>query len=290
MKFILLKNINFNPFDGAEPSYLFNDINYKNYLEDKLEFVEFDDVSDLFIKIGSIINNNVEIFNAYYDDKYIIQSFYYNNPELSYFDKIIFVKRELQKDDTYTYIGHEHDIGFYKFLDVTIDDLIQIFKNKYIINGAKIMATGHIYDIQYVKNKTLSKYYETLHFNGIPSINYLDVLSIVNKYSDDKINDKILKYSRRYLPEYSYIQKNIEFCILDIYTETSGSIKNEVASSLIGDDIFGDVIINCQNVLNDDTRVLYTNKKLIINIINCLKSKKINTNNKNIFNIYREFS
>jgi hypothetical protein len=289
MKFALLKNINFDPFTGAEPSFLFNEQNYKNYFEDKLEFIDFDDVSNLFVQIGSIINNNVEIFNSYYNDKYLIQSFYYNNPELSHFDKMIFVKRELQKDDTYTYIGHEHDIGFYNFLDVTLDDLVKIFKNKYIINGVKIMATGHIYDIQYVKNKTLSKYYETLHFNGIPSINYLDVLSIVNKYPDNKINDKIMKYSRIYLPEYSYIQKNIEFCVLDIYTETSGSIKNDIASLLIGDDIFGDVILNCQNVLNDDTRILYTNKKLIINIINGLKSKNLKSINKNLFNIYHEF-
>jgi hypothetical protein len=289
MKFALLKNINFNPFSDAEPSYLFDNLNYKKYLEDKIEFVDFDDVPDLITNIASIINNNIEIFNSYYDDKYIIQSFYYNNPEVSHFDKMIFVKREIQKEDSYTYIGHEHDIGFYKFLDVTIDDLVKIFKNKYIVNGVKIMATGQIYDIQYVKNKTLSKYYKTLHFNGIPSINYLDVLTIVNKYSDDKINDKIMKYSRRYLPEYSYIQKNIDFCVLDIYTETSGSIKNEIASSLIGDDIFGDVIINCQNVLNDDTRILYTDKKLIINIINGLKSKKIKINNNIIFNIYHEF-
>lgn len=290
MKFALLKNINFNPFNDADPAYLFNNENYKKYLEDKTEFIEFDDTLDLFKQIGSIINNNVEIFNSYYDDKYLIQSFYYDDHKTTNFDNIIFVKRELQKDDTYTYIGHEHETGFYKFLDVTFEDLIVIFKNKYIINGVKIMASGHIYDIQYIKNKTSSKYCEILSFNGIASLPYLDILSIINKYPDDKINNKIIKYITKYSSTYSYIQKNIEFCVLDVYTEISGSIKNDIASSLIGNDIFGDVIINCQNILNDDTRILYTDKKLIINIINKLKSKDLKQFNKNMFNIYHEFS
>ena len=288
MKFALLKNFSFNPFVDADIPYLFDDSNYKNYLEDKIEFVNFDNITDLINSISIIINNNIEIFNAYYDDKYLIQSFYYDDPESSMFEKMVFVKRKIQKDDSYTYIGHEYDDDFYEFLDVTIDDLVKIFKNKYIINGVKIMATGQIYNIQYIKNKTNSKYCEILHFNGIPSLKYLDISHIVNTYSDDKINDKITKYTAKYSSEYIYIQKHIDFCILDMYSESSGIVKNEIASLLISDTIYGDVIINCQNILNEDKRILYTDKDLIINIINVIKSKSLKIKNNNIFNIYYE--
>jgi hypothetical protein len=289
MKFALLKNINFNTFAGYDTSFLFDDLNYKNYLEDKIEFIEFDDTPDLLKSISLIINNNIEILNAYYDDKYLIQSFYYNDDKTENFDKMIFVKRELHKDDTYTFIGHEHDIKFYNFLNVEMDDLIKIFKNKYIVNGVKIMSTGQIYDIQYVKKNT-SKYSETLYFNGISPIQYLDVLSIVNIYDGDTVTEKIAKYSAKYSSEYIYIQKNIDFCLMDLYTEMSASNKNEMASLLIGADVYGDVIINLQNILNDDKRILYVNKQLIINIINSIKEKKSKAKNLNFFNIYYEFS
>jgi hypothetical protein len=289
MKFALLKNINFNTFAGYDTSFLFDDLNYKNYLEDKIEFIEFDDTPDLLKSISLIINNNIEILNAYYDDKYLIQSFYYNDDKTENFDKMIFVKRELHKDDTYTFIGHEHDIKFYNFLNVEMDDLIKIFKNKYIVNGVKIMSTGQIYDIQYVKKNT-SKYSETLYFNGISPIQYLDVLSIVNIYDGDTVTEKIAKYSAKYSSEYIYIQKNINFCLIDIYTEMSASNKNEMASLLIDADVYGDIIINLQNILNDDKRILYVNKQLIINIINSIKEKKSKAKNLNFFNIYYEFS
>jgi hypothetical protein len=77
---------------------------------------------------------------------------------------------------------------------------------------------------------------------------------------------------------------------MDLYTEMSASNKNEMASLLIGADVYGDVIINLQNILNDDKRILYVNKQLIINIINSIKEKKSKAKNLNFFNIYYEFS
>ena len=46
MKFALLKNVSFDPFADKlkdDPHYLFNNDNYKEYLDSKIEYYDFDE-------------------------------------------------------------------------------------------------------------------------------------------------------------------------------------------------------------------------------------------------------
>ena len=126
-----------------------------------------------------IINNQIEnISNEKLELVGKIRKIYLESSEN---ERNMFIDPKKYKNDNLFQFIDMNDYNNYSNIILEYwDDLINIFKNKYVINGVKIMASGHIYDIQYVKNMTSSKYYEILHFNGIESLHYLDIFQNSN--------------------------------------------------------------------------------------------------------------
>lgn len=306
MKLALLKNVSFDPFGDkllTDTSFIFDNKNYELYISDKLEYHEFENSKDLFTKISTLINNSVEIFNCYYDKEYLIQSFYINTESIGY-ENILFVKRKININDSYTFLefSETSEIDLYNYVDITMSDLVKIFKNKYVINGVLVKSNGEIKDVEFIRDYSNDSNIHSIIFNETSelsdnSLKYLDVKNIINKiYSDNSITDhdesinKIMQEEiNKHSLNYIYTQKNIDFCILDYYAQIIGFDKNNIMSELLKDDIYGDIIINLENSLDDDHRILNTNSDLFLNMYNCIKSKVFKRKNNLYFNIFYEF-
>jgi len=306
MKLVLLKNVSFDPFVEkltTDTSYLFDNKNYESYISDKLEYHEFHNSKDLFLKISTLLNKSVEVFNCYYDKEYLIQSFYIDSESEGY-EKIIFVKRKLNNNDSYTFLefSETSDIDLYNYVDMSMSDLVTIFKNKYVINGVIIKSNDEIKNVEFVRIYSPDTNIHSIVFNDkvdhdIKSIKYLDIKNIINKtYNDDNIenhdeifNKLIEEQINTHSLNYVYTQKNIDFCILDYYAQIIGFDKNNIMSELLKEDIYGDIIINLENSLDDDHRILNTNTDLFLKIYNCIKSKVFKRKNTLYFNMFFEF-
>ena len=312
MKLAYLKNVSFDPFEpkiSEDPMYLFNDDNYKNYLEDKLEFHDFMDTTDLFKKLSELSKSkSLEIFNCAYDSKYVIQAFYYHTESKCY-DQIIFVKREILENDSYTYLDFDKDNDKHIYVDVNIEDLIKILKNKYVTKGIKITSSNSFEVVEYV-NISESGNIGTLFFSDGNTLKYANIKNIINEAHntndnntstddnteikpddvDEKINKLITETIDSNSVNHIYTQKNIDFCLLNYYSQVIGFEKNTMMSEILRDDIYGDIIVGIENSLDDDTRMLNVSINEFKKIHACIQSKIFKRKNMHYFNFYYEFS
>ena len=65
-------------------------------------------------------------------------------------------------------------------------------------------------------------------------------------------------------------------------------MKNDTISKLIGDEIYGDVVVGLENNLNDDSRILNLDKGLFDKIIKLTQIEKFAPKNQYFCNIYKE--
>jgi hypothetical protein len=300
MKLAFLKKISFDPFPDKyknDPQYLFQNDNYKNYLENKLEFHDFNGTLNLFKKIKELMSSSaIEIFNCTYDNKFLIQAFYYHTESDGY-DEIIFVKRQLLEKDSYTYLDFVEDDDKHIYHDVELIDLIQILKNKYVIKGLIVKAsTNTLEEIEFIKTPDFENIGEIIIYQH-DTIKYLNIKNIINKIHnddsitnpDDSINTIVNEIIDSHSLNYVYTQKNMDFCVLNYYSQIIGFEKNIIMSEILRDNIYGDIIISIENVNDDDTRILNLTTPLFNNIYKCIQSKIFKRKNHHYFNIYYEF-
>lgn len=298
MKFALLKNVSFDPFADKlkdDPQFLFNDENYKEYLDSKIEYHEFEGTDNLIIKMSEVLSDSaVEVFNCAYDDKIIIQAFYYYSDGIGY-EKIVFVKRDILKNDSYTYLDYINTNDVYIYHNIDMSDIIKIFKNKYVNKGLIVKSTDTIEEIEFIKITDSENIGQLIYNND--NIKFLNISNIINKASNDEesikqdeiITNTINETIDNNLLDYVFTQKNIDFCILNYYSQIIGFKKNTIMSEIIRDDIYGDVIISIENTYDDDNRILNLTLPLFTKMYDCIKSKIFKRKNINYFNIYNEF-
>src|SRR5690606_39037169 len=78
---------------------------------------------------------------------YVIQCFFDNDGKVEY-DNIILIKRSIEDNDSYTFI----DRVDYNYLDMTLDDLIEVIKRKYVHQEVYVSSNDTLNNISNVKS------------------------------------------------------------------------------------------------------------------------------------------
>jgi len=300
----VLKSVSF------ESKSSFNDIKknvIKSYLENKIDFVNIKNTIGLFMFIQKVFGNQcADVTNCYYDDKYLIQSF---SVDTSTTDRVhefvIIVKRLINDDDTYTYIGFDDaKQDEFTYEDVQIDDIINILTRKTIIGAVCAHIDGTISDRKILIEKTTDDMGKILvkktiddgaengTENNVEDLIYLNVSNIVNKHCENAnlMNDILKEKMNAYCAHHIFLQIDIGVCILNCFYKSLDENKNEMLSSLLGHDVFGDVIIYVQSNMNDDREsVMYIDKCFFKNLLKYLSMESLpHPKNKHFYNIYKE--
>jgi len=296
-KFALLKNVSFNFTDVSTIS----DELLESHLRDKIFFHEFTSTSDLFEKIHLHLGNcMVEILNCKYDENNLLQAFYPENTQTEFHENLVIVKRKINENDTYTFIGYDAEnlsTDIYTYHDVSINDVYDIFKNKYNYRGIIVHSNEDIEDVIF------SDKYDTDTHSGKLNITkcdgtsneykYININSLVSKHEKDNLSEEqFAKVLQNHIDStesnYLYAQKDFGMGLLNCYYQIIGISKNEIISRLISDDIFGDVIVGLENNLNNDNRLLNLDKTLFNEIVKITKLTDFTPKNEYFCNIYYE--
>lgn len=298
-KFALIKDFSFNfknEFVSLENSKIFKS------LEGKVEFIEFSSTIDFITKVTSIMGNCIlEVLNCNYDKNTLIQAFYLEN-DSSVHEKLIMVKRLIMENDTYTYTEFnpsDPNTDKFKYLDMTIDDVVNIVRSKYVHNGIIVNTVGNVQSVEYIDtyDDTTDSGTLCVSKNGsdIYTIKYLNLKNIMQKSNENK--EKLNEEQFAHLIEqkldsteatYIYSQTDASIALVNCYYETVALNKNNVISAILGSDIYGDVLIGLENHLNDDNRILSLTPELFSKLTEMLKTKNTKIKNKHFYNIYYE--
>lgn len=295
-KLALLKKVS---FDISEK-------HVKLYLSDKVSFHEFGGTLDLFHKINVILGNNMlEVQNCDYDEKYLIQAFYIENSEGDLYENIVLVKREILPNDSYTYIGVTADTLLengdnFCFVDVTFSDIETILKRKMLNKGIIVKSSGEIENITYLikyDKETESGTIVVSSQEQTKTFTYLNVPAVANKYENKELSESEF---RTILEEKIqsgncdcfYSQVDFKMGLLNCYSPSTGLEKNEVMSKLVGDTLYGDIVVGLENYLNDDSRILDLDSNTFKKIVDLSSDKhKYHKNLNTLFcNIFYELA
>jgi hypothetical protein len=297
-KLAILKSVSFeikNTFEDL------SDERVKKYLDDKIEFIDFNDTTELFKIVkktfGENIDADIEVMNCYYDKKIIIQSFSVDNENESLHNNIILVKRSINDNDTYTFSEfdpNKPESDVYNYENMLIEDIIKIIKKKSIINCVDIECNGKIANENIILLNQNNDVGKILLHNKKKEIFYLNMSNIMNKYNssepENKIDAIIREKTNAYCTSHFFTQIDIGLGILNCYYENSAENKNEVISKLIGHDIYGNAIVFLQSNFDHDTETfLDLDSDLFNRLFDIITNeKKIKRKNGYFFNIYRE--
>ena len=282
--FALLKNVSFkfkNTFDCLSVNV------FKEYLNDKVEYIDFVNTSDLFIKLNSIFLNagNIDVVNCNYDKFHLSQGFCFDNGVDDFYHNFVIVKRKINENDSYTYLHFDDKLPDpYEYVDITYDDIVSILRNKHVYTGVMIYSSGEIRNTEYINIYDNNTHCGKLILENAQEISYFNMASHFNASDEcsDVLSEKINNSNAKYL----YTQKNIEICLLNCYSQTEGFVKNEIVSKLFNGDVYGDVFLGLENYLNDDVRLLKLDNLLFEKIMHISSSFK--QKNSLFFNVYYE--
>jgi hypothetical protein len=263
-----------------------NDVKFETF-ENTLEFMHL-------IK-KYIPNTGIEIHNFHFDHKCLIQIALSDDDE-SVDNNLVVYKREIQDNDTYTFIGYDpnsQNTDVYKFYDVDKNDIIDLFIKKAIIKALHIKNNGNVEDeeIMILKNE---------HDMGkilVKSINkeliFINITNIINANQGKDPNELEIILREKinyYSPEYLFCQHDLGFCIINCYYKSFGETKNDFMSKLLKEDIYDDALLFLQSNMNNDAESLLhitaEQFKKLYSVIT--ENKKLKPKNKNFFNLYRE--
>lgn len=300
--YALLKNVSFNVTMS----------NISLYLNDKISFHEFNNTLELFNKIHEILGNKmVEVLNCYYDDKYLIQAFYLENLSNDNYEHIILVKRYINENDSYTYLGVDsvslQTVDDFKYMNMEFNDVKNILKNKTKNKGVLVRDSGELYNVDYKiitnpnrNNKTISNddISGEIVVNGIhcaKSIKYINIPVLLNIYEKDNLSEEqfanlILTKMNETGSTHYYMQHKFDLGILNCYCNAYGQTLNSIISSILKDNIYGDVLVCLENHLNDDSRILDLNIETFNGIIKIMSKKNFEQKNKLFCNIFYELA
>lgn len=293
-KLAILKSVSFGR--KSDTSDLTNEA-YISSLENKIEFKEFTDTLGMYYIIQDVFgaNADIEITNCEYDHENLIQSFCVNDDDMNLHENIIFVKREILDNDTYTYYDFnpenpESDI--YRYKDITVDDIVHIIKKKSVTSAIYVDCNGNIDNEKIVFLNHNGDVGKILLKNKNKEILYLNIANIVNQYKDDqnKIESLIKEKMNAYCTDHIFIQIDIGLCILNCYYKSFSEEKNNTVSQVMNETIYGDAIIYLQSKMNDDCEsILNLDSELFSKISGLVSNKiKFKRGNPYFFNIYKE--
>lgn len=301
-KFALIENVSFK-FEN-DLNVVTKD-NLKLRFDNGVKFFDFSGTKDLFTQMNKIMGTNMlELINCSYDKTTVIQSAYIENDTCTD-QKIIFFKRKLNVDDSYTFLEfNPENPDIYQYESITKDDLVDILYNKHIHNGIISYADGNIENIEYtyIDNKDDDTYGSIMYKrNGsLYSIKYLNLVSIMQNLKNDsdnnqsenidegafneKIQEKITQL------ECTHIYGPLDFSLgtFNCYYPFIGNQHNDTVTNLLGREIHGNVLITLETCLNNDERLLNLDNVLFDSIVKTIKKPNFKPKNRHYFNIYHE--
>jgi hypothetical protein len=297
VKLAILKSVIFEKKERFED---LEDSKFMSYLENKVQFEEFNGTSELFKKIQDtfsyIENPDIDVDNCYYNKEHLLQAFSINNDAELIHNNIILVKRKIHKNDTYTFteFNADENIDPYIYDDVTINDIINIFQRKSIIKCVVIKDNGEIINDNLLYLNNNDDVGKIILQKSKKEILYLNVSNIVIKNSknnnsnniDEIINQKAHAYGANHI----FTQIDSGLGIFNCFCCSFADKRNDIMSKLLNHDVFGDTILFLQSNYDNDTETyLDINDELFNKLFNVLiNRKKIKRENEHFFNIYRE--
>jgi len=296
-KFALLRNVSFN--FSKSMSTLTSDV-VREYLNDKLEFVSFNNSKELFASLQEIFGKGIyEIINCYYDESVLIQAIFLEENSSENHTKLALVKRLIHENDTYTFLEFDaaENKDKYRYESITINNIVDVIIDKNLNKGVCVCSNEQIDNIFY-SDKSESNELGTLVVtrNGnVCEYKYLNLVNIMQEISDKNLTgeqfaDILEKKLNDSGANYLYTQKDFGIGVLNCYYQTIGFSKNEIISKLIKEEITGDVILGLENKLNDDSRLLNLTKQTFNKIIKLSQLDNFKVKNEMFCNLYYELA
>lgn len=278
----LLKNVSFN----------IKNSDVKSYLSDKLTFHKFENTISLFHKIHELLGNGIiEILNCDYDEKYLIQAFYFENNDNDVYDNFLLVKRKINQNDNYVYTTEsellQNDI--FEHHDVTHDDIEKLMLRKLYNCGVVVNENSELENMHYsvtydhenhtgILNVTSNSNTYNFKFLNVPSlIKYHEKDDLEPEQFSKVLSDKVLETKS----DFFYTQKDFGLGLLNCYCPIYGQSKNETMSKLMTEDSYGKCFIGLENHLNDDSRILPLNVETTNKILKFLSTSSTDFKQKN---------
>jgi hypothetical protein len=298
-KFVLIENVSFklnNDFQNISRDEI------QNRFSSGVTYYTFNGTLDLFRQMNQIMGSTMlELINCSYDTNTVIQSAYIEN-DTSLHQKVIFFKRRLRVDDSYTFLEFKPELpDLYEYEDITQEDLVNMLYNKYIHNGVILYSNGDLENIEYIYNDSNDSSYGTIVYkrqNGtLHSAKYLHLINIMQNLKDETTNDnvdestfnaKMQEKMNDLSCTHLYNQKDFGIGTFNCYYPIFGEQPNQVMSKLLNEQVYGNVIITLETRLNSDERLLNLDVLLFQAIMNTIKNPNFVPKNKHYFNIYHE--
>ena len=298
---ILVKNMSFK-YEASFDKLDLKDIIVS--IKDKLEFIPFEKTIGLMEKIQELFGKGLNnVMNCIYNDKYVVQAIYRDNNESPTYDQMVFIKREINEHDSYTFGEFSHNNDPYKYVEVLLSDIANIIRKKHINDAVYINSDGCIDDIEFI-DVVESDDVGSLcikHKGSVKNIKYINSVNISHRLSEkndagaDELQEKLKEEMDNHGADYIFTKKGFGLGSLNCFCQGVGFSKNEIVSELLStpdnqETITGDVIICLENILNDDARILSMNKEIFDKLRTFIKTIKPGfvPKNKFICNLYYE--
>jgi len=296
MKYALLTKVSFNMFENNKKKSfeLLDTTNIETMLKDKVSFHDFNGTAELLKSIQDQLGKQIlDVMTCTYDKDSLTQALYLDTQNVSEHDKIVFIKRKINPNDSYTFCEFKDaNDEKYEYLDVTMNDIIEIIKSKYIRKCVILYANGSMKPLEIIdttidknKGRILIKNSD----DNISDIEYLNIINILNDLENVQNKEQVLSdYLRSAGTNYLYARKETDLIIINYICQTVGTIKNEPMSTLLTDIFLGDAIIWLESKMQYDERILDLTPELLTKILDVVDKKNFRPKNKIFFNIYRE--
>jgi hypothetical protein len=286
-----------------------------------LSYHEFDGTLGLYKTLHSLLGNGLfDVEHCYYDKNILIEAIYIDNTASDTFDKLVVVKRKIHENDTYTFCEFDPkipEVDKYEYESVELSDIVKIIRNKYIVNGVMVRANGEMQNITYLsKTEEDGQYVEKMVVkvgDTEKTIRYLNIVNIMRELCEKEQLEQQQQLEKDQLEQQQLTIKNEEHIDIDkiladklneseashlhmkrdaglgifnCYCQANGTVKNDMISNYIKEDIYGDVILGFENKMDNDERLLNLTVDLFKKIY--ALTNEFRVRNKNYCNVYYE--
>lgn len=275
----------------------------RKQIESNINFIDFTNTKDLFSKLHENLGKGVlEVMNCDYDKNYLTQGLYFEN-DIDMYKKLALVKRKIKQNDSYTFLDFDPknpDDEKYEYISINIEDIVELFRNKYVHAGIIVTYDGIFKQIEYIdlddSDKQKGKIIYKLNDSDI-EINYLNFVNVIQELHEKQTSiSNIDKYLHEKIEElnidHMYSKKDFAIGVFSCYIQTKSLYQNEIISKLFKDCIFGNVIIGLETKHHNDVRSLKLTPELFKQILNFINvndgNKKYKPKNIDFFNIFNE--